>query len=252
MDARRTAQAIQAASPDVVIHAQAQSDVDRCELEPAEAHAQNVETTMHVVEAIRHTSCWLVYVSTDYVFDGRKGSPYDETDAPNPISVYGRTKLDAERRVLDYSHGVIVRPSTLFGPGRMNFCDRVVQAVLEGSTVEAFTDQATSPTFTEDAAAVLGEMITALGKGRQGIPRIYHTANAGGCSRLVFAQRIVDLLERPRSCIQPVQLAQRALPARRPPVSLLTTTNLPALIGRRLRPWDEALRAYLRQRHLLN
>jgi dTDP-4-dehydrorhamnose reductase len=163
LNARRTAEVLREISPEAVLHTQAQSDVDRCELEPAEAQAQNVETTMHVVEAIRHTSCWLVYVSTDYVFDGKKGSPYDETDVPNPISVYGRTKLDAERRVLDYSHGVIVRPSTLFGPGRMNFCDRVVQAVLEGSTVEAFTDQATSPTFTEDAAAALGEMTIALG-----------------------------------------------------------------------------------------
>src|SRR3989338_6992546 len=97
LNAQRTAEVLREISPEAVIHTQAQSDVDRCELEPAEAHAQNVETTMHVVEAIRHTSCWLMYVSTDYVFDGKKGSPYNETDEPHPISVYGRTKLEAER-----------------------------------------------------------------------------------------------------------------------------------------------------------
>jgi len=251
-DARRTATVLQGIRPDVVIHTQAQSDVDRCELDPSEAQAQNVETTVHVVEALRLTSAWFMHVSTDYVFDGQKSSPYSEEDVANPISVYGRTKLEAERVVLGYARGVIVRPSTLFGPGRMNFCDRVVRAALGGETVEAFTDQATSPTFTEDVAEAMGELITALGKRPQGTPRIYHMANEGGCSRLVFAHRIVDLLGRPRSCVRPVRMAEQPRPAPRPATSILTTEVLPALIGRTLRPWDEALHAYLRQRHLVN
>ena len=109
-EARRTAQVIQTVQPDVLIHTQAQSDVDRCELDPEEAHEQNVQTTAHVVEALRTSACWLVYVSTDYVFDGRKGSPYDEDDAPHPISVYGRTKLEGEQVVLGEPRGIVVRP----------------------------------------------------------------------------------------------------------------------------------------------
>ena len=249
LDLNETTQVIRTVMPDVVIHTQAQSDVDRCELEPVEAQAQNVETTAHVVDALRDSPCWLVGVSTDYVFDGKKGAPYNETDEPHPISVYGRTKLEAERCVLSYARGLIVRPSTLFGPGRMNFCDRVVQAALEGATVEAFTDQATSPTFTEDVAQTLSELVGALAKGRVGGSRIYHVANDGGCTRLIFAHRIVDLLGRPRSCVRPVRMAEQLRPAPRPTTSILTTEALPALIGRRLRPWDEALHAYLRQRH---
>ena len=251
LDARRTSETFRAVGPDVVIHTQAQSDVDRCELEPAEAQAQNVETTAHVVEALRSTATWLVHVSTDYVFDGTKGSPYDERDIPNPISVYGRTKLEAERVVLGYTRGIIVRPSTLFGPGRESFCDRVIQAALDGTTVDAFTDQATSPSYTEDVAEALGEMIGGLDHGGQVTFRIVHVANAGGCSRLAFAHRIADLLGRPRNNIRAVPMAEAKRPAPRPATSILTTTVLPTLIGRGLRSWDEALHAYLRQRRLL-
>lgn len=248
-DARRTSEALRAVAPDVVVHAQAQSDVDQCELDPVEARAQNVEATRHVVEALRPTATRLIHVSTDYVFDGRKGSPYDEQDTPHPISVYGRTKLEAERVVLGYTGGIIVRPSTLFGPGRMNFCDRVVQAALEGATVEAFEDQATSPSFTEDVADAIGELLVALARGHADHLRIYHVANAGGCTRLDFAHRIVDLLGRSRSCVRSVRMAAQSRPAPRPAMSILTTVALPGVIGRRPRSWHEALHAYLRQRH---
>ncbi|MBI4004048.1 MAG: NAD(P)-dependent oxidoreductase [Candidatus Omnitrophica bacterium] len=248
-DARRTAQVIQTVRPEVLVHTQAQSDVDRCELEPEEARAQNVETTAHVVEALRTSACWLVYVSTDYVFDGRKGAPYDEQDAPHPISVYGRTKLEAEYRVLGYPRGLIVRPSTLFGPGRMNFCDRVAQAALAGITVEAFEDQATSPSFTEDVAETMHDLIVALAKGRPLTSRIYHVANTGGCTRLAFARRVVELLGCSPRCVRPVRMAALKLPARRPTSSILTTVALPPLIGRNLRSWEDALRGYLRQRY---
>ena len=163
-DARRTSEALRALAPDVVLHTQAQSDVDRCELDPVEARAQNIDATRHVIEALRPTATRLIHVSTDYVFDGKKGSPYDEQDTPHPISVYGRTKLEAEQVVLGYAGGLIVRPSTLFGPGRINFCDRVVQAALEGATVEAFEDQTTSPSFTEDVADAIGELLVALAR----------------------------------------------------------------------------------------
>src|SRR3989338_5380411 len=104
-------------APDVVIHTQALSDVDRCEREPQLAFQMNVQTTANLVEAVRGTKALLVYLSTDYVFDGRKGSAYVEADPTHPISVYGRSKLDGEQVALSRDRAVVARPSTLFGAG---------------------------------------------------------------------------------------------------------------------------------------
>ncbi len=253
LDAAKTSQIIRAVRPDVVIHTQAVSDVDRCEREPDTAQAQNVRATEHLVRALEETQALVVYISTDYVFDGLKGSPYDEACEPHPISVYGRSKLAGEQVILRYPYGVIVRPSTLFGSGRMNFCDAIVQGVQEGRTIEAFMDQTTSPTYTADVADALGELIQALAASRSSGPsRIYHLTNTGASTRLAFAQRIVDLLGYPRTRIRPILMADQQRPAPRPPYSALTTTELPKVIGRTLRPWDEALHEYLRLRRWVN
>jgi len=249
-DAGRAAQVIQELQPDAVIHAQAQSDVDRCEREPAMAEAQNIETTTHLIEALCPTMAYFVYISTDYVFDGTKGSPYDETDSPHPISVYGTTKLEGERLALQYARGIVVRPSTLFGEGRMNFCDHIIAKLREGQAVEAFSDQMTSPTFTEDLADGLGALLETLRQRSAPSQRVLHMANAGGCSRVEFAHRIADSLGYPRTGIRAIQMVEQHRPASRPACSALTTRYLSHVIGRTLRPWEEALQAYLRQRHL--
>jgi dTDP-4-dehydrorhamnose reductase len=250
LDGPRTTEVFHACRPDIVIHTQALSDVDRCELEPDAAWAQNVTTTAHVVEALTGTAALLVHVSTDYVFDGAKGAPYEEGDEPHPLSVYGRAKVESERIALRYPRSVVVRTSTLFGPGRMNFCDHIVSRVTAGKTVEAFADQVTSPTYTRD----LAEGIDALSRvywespGAQW-PRICHVANAGSCSRATFAQRVVDLLGCSRDLIRLIPMAAQGRPAPRPPYSALGTVHIPQLIGRTMRSWDEALSAYLCERH---
>ena len=250
LDAGKTSQVVRAMRPEVVIHAQAASDVDTCEREPDTAQAQNVQTVEHLVRALEGTAALFVYVSTDYVFDGLKGSPYDEACEPRPISVYGRSKLAGERAALQHPYSVVVRPSTLFGPGRMNFCDAVAQRAREGRAIEAFLDQTTSPTYTMDVAEGLGELIRALAAGRStGPSRVYHLTNAGACTRVAFAYRIVDLLGYPRSCVRPIRMAEQKRPAPRPPYSALTTTELPKVIGRGLRPWEDALGEYLQQGH---
>jgi dTDP-4-dehydrorhamnose reductase len=231
-----------------VIHAQALSDVDQCERDPHLAEASNVTTTANVVQAARAVGAWLLSVSTDYVFDGAVGRPYDERDATNPVSVYGKSKLEGERVALGYPRSVVVRPSTLFGPGRMNFCDRVVTAANAGQPVPAFVDQVTSPTYTMDLAEALVQFAQRLlvCGGPDDLPsRIFHMANAGRCSRLEFAHRIVDLLGQPRDLVQAVRLADERRAAPRPAFSALTSRYLTEVIGRTLRPWDEALEAYL-------
>ena len=251
--AERAVAAVRGAAPDVVIHAQALSDVDRCELEPQAARTQNVDTTAHVVGALEALpSCGLVYVSTDYVFDGAKGSPYDEEDEPHPLGVYGSTKLAAERLVLGRPRSVVVRTSTLFGSGRMNFCDHLVAQLRAGAPVEAFTDQVTSPTYAEDLAEGIRDLATLLGASWQPAwPQVFHVANAGGATRVAFATRVADLIGGSRALIRPILMAAQHRPAPRPHYSALSTTRLAGVIGRTLRPWDDALSAYLRERHLL-
>ena len=135
----------------------------------------------------------------------------------------------------------------------MNFCDHVIAGLTQGHHVEAFTDQMTSPTYTDDVAQAIGEVCEALQRRAAiGELRVVHIANRGGCTRLALAERIADLLGASRRLIQPIRMADQHRPAPRPRCSMLASSVLPALIGRSLRSWDEALQAYLRETQRLN
>ncbi len=247
---QRVRQALDAARPQWVIHCQAESNVDRCEQDPSAAWAHNVEATGHlrsVLEALGGELPVLIQLSTDYVFSGTKDAPYAEDDPPDPISVYGRSKAEAERQALAYERAAVVRPSTLFGPGRMNFCDHVLQQLAGGQPVEAFEDQVTSPTYTEELAAALEEFAAAVWASRQDRwPRIVHAVNAGSCSRVAFARKIAQLVGAPPELIRPIPMAAQRRPAARPAHAVLEVKRLPQVIGHALRPWEEALAAYVR------
>lgn len=249
-DAQATQRMMDAVKPEVVIHAQALSDVDRCELEPEAAQALNVRTTAHVCNALANTGAWLIALGTDYVFDGIKGRPYTEADAPHPVSVYGQSKLAAEELVRRYARGVVVRVSTLFGPGRANFCDTIVQRLTRGERIEAFRDQTTSPTYTDDVAEGVEQLLRVFvaEKGERH-PRLYHMTNAGGCTRVEFATQVAANLRKDASLIRAISIRDQQRPAPRPAYSALASEHLTAVIGRALRPWQEALSSYLaRQR----
>jgi dTDP-4-dehydrorhamnose reductase len=235
--------------PDIVVNSQALADVDLCERDPALAHAQNVETTARLVAAVSQAGVGLLHISTNYVFDGRKGAPYEERDRPNPMNVYGATKLAAEQLVLAAPRGLIVRTSTLFGPDKMNFCDHIVAQASAGRPVDAFEDQCMSPTYTEDVALAVRELVERLAGGN-GPPeqRIVHVANEGGASRVEFARHVMALVGAAPALVNPVTMASQRRSAPRPPYSVFTTTALVSLIGRRLPRWDDALVRYLRQR----
>ena len=252
-DARAVRELLDRVRPDAVVTTHALSDVDRCEQAPDEARAQNVDTVCVVADGLGASSVPWIHLSTDYVFDGTKGSAYVESDPPNPLGVYGRSKREGELIVLGRPCSLVVRTSTLFGEGRANFCDYVAGRLLAEEPVEAFHDQRTSPTYTKDLAAGIDAVLGALAHASDPLPaRIVHMANDGGCSRVAFAQRIADLLRRPRALIRAIPMAAQQRPAPRPTCSILTTEQLPQLIGERLRPWDDALDAYLRDRHWIN
>lgn len=241
-------------TPDVVVHAQAWSDVDACEKDPGLARLMNMMAIAHVAEALPPESL-LLFISTDYVFDGSKGSAYDEKDAPKPLGAYGASKLEGERSALKHPRGVVVRPSTLFGPGRANFCDHIVSRLKARQPVEAFEDQVTSPTYTHDMAEGVRELILALrGESVESMlpERVVHLTNAGGASRVALAKQVARLIGEDEQWIHPIPMGAQRRPAARPAYSALTSCYLKQVIGRSLRSWEEALEAYLRERQWIH
>lgn len=246
-------QIVERVSPDVVVHAQALSNVDQCEVDSAQAYRMNAEAPDLLCRACAPRQIPVVALSTDYVFNGAKSAPYDEHDETRPINIYGLSKLDGERTVLRYSRGYVVRPSTLYGPARQNFCHYIVDQAQQGRPIQAFLDQTTSPTYTADLAQALHAMLRELSaSGGREVPRVLHLANSGGCRRTEFAARALQLLNRSLSLLQPIGMVQQARPAARPSYSVLTSRYAANVIGTRLRSWDAALEAYLRFRHWIN
>ncbi len=173
--------------PNVVIHPAAIPDLDACEADPAKAYLVNVHGARHVVEAAQDVSAGVVYISTDAVFDGKKQIPYTESDPAIPPTVYGRTKLRAERLVQSVPNHWVFRVSVLFGPGKTNFLEKGLRKIMAGEEYVVAADQVGSATYTLDAAEKILEVVEA---GRCGL---YHLSNQGQCSRLELATRAAEL-----------------------------------------------------------
>src|SRR5579859_3640131 len=173
--------------PEVVVHPAGIPDIDICEADPAKAFLVNFHGTRNVVEAARELGAAVTFISTDAVFDGKKTTPYTESDITRPPTVYGRTKLRAEQYVLCSPNHSAFRVSALFGPGKTNFVDKVLQKIRAGEDVIVASDQLGSATYTLDAAQKIMEVIEARR------PGLYHLSNLGACTRLELAQRAAEL-----------------------------------------------------------
>ncbi|MGH9327358.1 MAG: SDR family oxidoreductase [Terriglobia bacterium] len=225
--------------PEVVIHAAAIPDPDTCEAEPAQAYLVNVHGTRFVVEAARHIGARVAYISSDAVFDGEKRTPYTENDAPRPISVYGRTKLRAERVVLEAPNAWAFRVSVLFGPGKTNFVEKALRKIAVGETSTVAADQYANATYTLDAASKMREVIEA---GRYGL---YHLTNTAPCGRLELAQRAAEFagLDPAKMLVKP--LAEMGRRARRPQYAVMEMAALKQAGFSLPRSWSEALKEYV-------
>ena len=147
--------------PGLIVHTAAYTDVDDCELNPEEAFAVNVGGTGNIARAAKETGAILFYISTDYVFDGKKDKPYTETDIPNPINTYGRSKLEGEKIIQStLEKFFILRSSWLFGPNGKNFVTTILQRAKERQTLQVVNDQRGSPTYTIDLASALKKMLS--------------------------------------------------------------------------------------------
>lgn len=235
----------------ILINAAAQTNVDRCETERAEAFALNAEAPQLLAEICREKGARLVHISTDYVFDGSKSEPYREEDEAEPISVYGESKLEGERRVLsvDANH-VVARVSWVFGPDRPSFIDWVIQQARQHNHVEAVADKVSTPTYTLDIATMLRPLLERPCPGG-----VWHVANRGECTWQEYGQWALDcchangLILRAREVGAILLRDMKNFVAQRPIYTVLGTEKFERLTGQAPRNWRDAVADYVRTHH---
>ena len=227
--------------PEVVINCAAYTDVDGCESNTDAAMAVNGERVAYLAMACRDSGALLVQVSTDYVFDGGKGTPYVEDDAPCPLSVYGESKLAGEMNAAFCPEHLIVRTQWLYGLHGKNFVETMLRLGAEKDELTVVDDQIGSPTWTVDLARAIISLIDAGCRG------IYHAANSEYCSWNTFAKAIFEEAGISVS-VKPMTTTELNRPARRPLYSTLECGKLAGNAGFQPQPWRDALREYLKRR----
>jgi dTDP-4-dehydrorhamnose reductase len=238
--------------PTHVVNTAAYNLVDRAEDEREHAFALNADAVGVLGDACDAVGATLVHFSTDYVFDGRRSTPYAEDDAPGPLSAYAESKLEGERRALAHGRRAFVfRVCGLFGVApatgtrRTNFVDLMLRMAREGRALRVVSDQVLTPSYTYDLAPKVWRVV-----GRDA-PGLYHLTNAGATSWYDFAREIFRLSGLTPS-LTAVTAAEYGARARRPPYSVLGHGRLAALGEDDVRPWTDALAAYLREREAVS
>lgn len=233
--------AIESYAPHVVIHAAAWTDVDGCARDPARAYRVNAIGTQNVALACASVGAELVTISTNEVFDGQSEEPYQEWDDLRPMNAYGRSKAGAEwftRHLL--SRFYIVRTAWLYASGGSNFPHRIIELADERGRLSVVTDEVGNPTLAPDLASALARLIETHAYG------VYHLTNAGDASRYAFAREILDLTGRGHVPVEPITRDAFRRDSTPPPFAPLANTAAAAL-GIQMRPWQEALAAFLEE-----
>ena len=229
--------------PNIVIHIAAYTDVDGCESNKERAFAVNAEGTKHVALATLRCQAKMVYLSTDYIFDGNKKEPYLEGDSPHPLNVYGHSKLQGERYVQALvKKSMIIRTQWLYGRYGRNFVTAILQQAKEKEALSIVNDQMGSPTYTLDLAKAISVLVQLDHQG------IFHVANGDACTWYTFGRAILELSGIDKVRVIPISTEELSRRALRPSYSVLNCQKLKEETGLVLRPWFEALRDYLRTR----
>ncbi len=220
-DRNLVSQKIASAAPKAIIHAAAWTAVDACESDIKKAMAINSDGTANVANAARQIGARVIYISTDYVFDGTKATPYIESDIPNPQSVYGASKLAGERH-LDLNQDSVVRISWVCGEHGNNMVKTILRLAATSPTLTFVDDQIGSPTFTSDIAPVLVDFA------RESRTGIWHLTNQGITSWFGFAQDVLRAAELDPNRVQPIATAdlRPQRPAKRPANSVLENAHM--------------------------
>lgn len=226
--------------PNFIIHTAAYTEVDDCEKNQDLAFLVNGKGTENVALAAKKLKIPLIYISTDYVFDGKKKSPYIESDTPGPINIYGKSKLKGEEYVQSLvSDYFIIRIAGLFGKNGKNFVKTILKKAKEENTLKVVSDQVHSPTYTIDLAKEIKRLIKTENYG------IYHITNNGECSWFQFAQETLKLVKVKNVKLIPITAKELNRPAKRPKFSVLANCHLSETIGDNMPSWQNALERYL-------
>jgi dTDP-4-dehydrorhamnose reductase len=240
-DATKVREIVGRARPDWIVLAAAYTDVDGCESHRELAFSVNQDGAVNVAEAAQQAGAKLIFLSSDYVFDGKKTSPYEVSDVRNPQSVYGHSKAEAEIKLLEIlPHCCIARTSWVFGAGGRCFPDTILRLAASRPALDVVNDQRGCPTYTVDLARAIIELC------RKDASGIVHVTNAGDCSWFEFAQEIITGAGLATE-VRPVNSQQMARPAPRPAYSVLSATSL-RRYGIEMPGWKDALGRYLQER----
>ncbi|MBA3960721.1 MAG: dTDP-4-dehydrorhamnose reductase [Chthoniobacterales bacterium] len=233
---------------DVLINAAALTNVDYCEEHRAEAMRINAEAPHALAEICREKDARFLHVSTDYVFDGEKREPYREEDTAEPISVYGESKREGERLVLDANErALVLRVSWVFGPDRPSFVDAILQKARAEEEVSAVADKFSTPTYTKDIAELLPPLLK-----DSSVSGLLHMAGRGACSWQQYAQWALDCCHRLNIPMRATKVGASSLGemksfvARRPIYTVLATEKYEQLTGAAPRDWHDAVADYVR------
>ncbi|MDH7481005.1 MAG: dTDP-4-dehydrorhamnose reductase [Armatimonadota bacterium] len=228
--------------PDLVIHSAAYTDVDGCEREPEKAYRINSFGTWNVATGCEAIKIPIIYISTDFVFDGEKGEPYYEFDTPNPLSHYGKSKYAGELYVSSLcSKYYIIRTAWLYGEKGKNFPRTMLTLAKTRKELTVVDDQIGSPTFTYDLALKIRDLIQSPLYG------IYHVTNKGLCSWFEFAKTTLALAGITDVEVKPIKSSEWPSPTKRPKYSVLKHWALEMQGMDDLRHWEEALKDFIKR-----
>jgi dTDP-4-dehydrorhamnose reductase len=228
-------------APDLVIHAAAMTDVDGCARDPDAAFRSNALGTQNVALACQRANAAMLYISTNEVFDGTKGSPYRELDEPRAINPYGASKLAGERYVqMLLNRFYIVRTAWLYARGGNNFPSKMIALAKEKQHLAVVDDEIGNPTFAPDLAHALAELIETNHFG------IYHLVGEGIASRYDWVERILRLAGMGNVPLTRIQLADYRRASTPPRNGALSNFAAAEILGICLRPWQDALEEYFR------
>jgi dTDP-4-dehydrorhamnose reductase len=240
---KQVEESVERIRPDIVMHLAAETDVDKCELEPNQAFLTNTMGTQNVSLVCQKRSIVMVYISTIGVFYGDKHEPYTEFDTPNPINVYGRSKLEGEKIVQSLlNRYYIVRAGWMVGGGPKKdkkFVGKIIKKMNETTVLKAVNDKIGSPTYTVDFSKCLTDLI------ETGYYGLYHCTNKGFGSRFDVAKKIVDFLGRSDVTVEPVSSAYFPLSAARARSEMSRNYKLELLGKDTTRNWEDALKEYI-------
>lgn len=231
--------------PELVIHCAAKTNVDDCETNPLEAYESNVIATRNLVNSCQKIDAELVYISTDYVFDGLNLTPYQEYDCCNPLNIYGKTKLIGEEIVKTHlSRFYIVRTAWLFGDHGHNFVKTILQKIARKEPLQIVDDQKGNPTYATDLAKAIDQLIRTKAYG------IYHITNEGSCTWYQFARLIATTIHAKEVSIEPTSTVKLNRKALRPQYSVLAK-NLLTQLKISMPTYEDALNRFIRTNHWL-